>query len=161
MTPSTHVHAYLCHPLLKKLTAPGWFNPFQSGCHFERVSISCTHPQLSAFCSKFHCYRRPLNCIHYFASFCLFVCLFLRAICSFCCKTNVAWTVCQTAYDWKGLRLGVCLRIKWFITSWHGTCRKPLKQASGRKPNYSAFAFNERVEILKSVAETVMFLCFT
>ena len=25
---------------------------------------------------------------------------------------------------------------------------------------YSAFAFNERVEILKSAAETVMFLCF-
>ena len=25
---------------------------------------------------------------------------------------------------------------------------------------YSAFAFNERVETLKSVAETVMFLCF-
>ena len=24
---------------------------------------------------------------------------------SFCCKTNVAWAVSQTAYDWKGLTL--------------------------------------------------------
>ena len=31
----------------------------------------------------------------------------------------------------------------------------------GPEPYYSAFAFEERVEIFGSVAETVMYLCFT
>ena len=36
-----------------------------------------------------------------------------------------------------------------------------IKVKVSKWPTYIAFAFNERVEILKSVAETVMFLCFT
>ena len=39
-----------------------------------------------------------------------------------------------------------------------GFCREIYVQKSNF---YSAFAFKERVEILKTVAETVMFLCIT
>ena len=70
-------------------------NLFQTGCHFEPLSISFVYSQLLAFCCNFairNLVGRPFNYMCYVSGYD-----------SFCWKTNVAWDVWQTPYDWKGL----------------------------------------------------------